>query len=91
MLQGPLALNQVLIVEVVVPYCQTAICKGALLEGESLVANAVRALPDVHKKRELTQARFGLTVRLGRFRLNRWPNSYALLDAATFNCFALIT
>ena len=43
-LLSALAPNQMLIIKVVVHDSWTAVCEGALLPGESLIANAVRAL-----------------------------------------------
>lgn len=56
-LQCPLALDQVLVIEVVVPDGRTAVRKGTLSEREPLVADAVRALSGLHEERKLIDAR----------------------------------
>jgi hypothetical protein len=88
---SPLALNQMLVIKVVVSDSRTAVGKSTLLKGESLVRNAIRALSCLHEERGLIEARSGLNVRFGRLGFDVRSSSGALLNAVVLDCFAFIT
>jgi hypothetical protein len=91
-LQCPLAVDQVLVIKVIVPNGRTAVRKSTLLEGEPLVADAVRALSRLHEERKLIEVMLRLTVRFARFdfdvRLSLSPD--VLLDAMTLDRLAFV-
>src|SRR5688572_25471223 len=87
---GPLALNEMLVVKMIVSNGWTRVSESALLKRQPLVADAVGALAHLHEQRKLIGVGSTLTFRLRRLGFDGWFNRRSL-DALTLDCFALVT